>query len=270
LATAQLFLEALDDGAIGVVFHPMLQSNGVALVATTLLLRNYGSGPVWVSVHRREAGSWTRIRVPAAPFWGEPTTLMPAIDRNYGARHPMRVVRLVHQMREIERTGEMSRRLEDLDGDVLPLLEPYRQSKVLSVQYTAELQAVSLGAAPNLPFWMKALERDPADEVFRSAVGVVGGYVKQQIASEAVTVSAGDRQRLIAAMQAPVAVNPSLRPRVRPSARDVDEMRRSERFALIRLRFGRGLPLGGSGYTMVFERRNDTWVFLCTVDNWIS
>ncbi|HEY1304954.1 MAG TPA: HEAT repeat domain-containing protein [Vicinamibacterales bacterium] len=282
LATAQLFREAVDDGAIGVAFHPMLQSNGVALVATTLTFRNYGSGPVWISVYRREAGNWTRIRVPAAPFPGEPTNLMPPINRNYGANHPMRVVRLVNRMQEIERTGEMSGRLEDLDADlqngyrqaldasVLPLLEPYRQSKVLSVQYTAELHTISLGAAPNLPFWMKALERDPADEVFRSAVGVVGRYAKQQIASEAVTVSDRDRQQLIAAMQAPVSVNPSLRPQVPPSPGDVDDIRRSERFALIQVRFGRGVPKGDSGYTMLFERRNDAWVFLCTIDNWMS
>ena len=282
LATAQFVRESIDDGAIGVVFHPMLQSNGVALVATTLMLRNYGGGAVWVSVYRREAGSWRRIRVPAAPFRGEPTNLMPAVNRNYGVSHPMRVVRLVNQMREIERTGEMSRRLEDLDADlpngyrqpldasVLPLLEPYRQSTVLSVQYTSELHAVSLGAAPNLPFWMKALERDPADELFRSAVGVVGQFAKRQIASEAATVSDGDRRQLLVAMQAPVSVNPSQRPRALPSPGDVDDIRRSERFALIRVSFGRGLPLGGSGYTMLFERRNDAWVFLCTIDEWIS
>ena len=282
LATAQFFRESIDDGAIGIVFHPMLQSNGVALVATTLMLRNYGGGGVWLSVYRREAGSWTRIRLPAAPFRGEPTNLMPAINRNYGASHPMRVVRLANRMREIERTGEMSVRLEDLDADVpngyrqpldasvLPLLEPYRQSKVLSVQYTAELHAVSLGAAPNLPFWMKALERDPADEVLRSAVGIVGRYARQQIASEAVTVSDRDRQQLLAAMRAPVSVNPSQRPRVLPSPGDVDDIRRSERFALIRVTFGRGVPLGGSGYTMLFERRNDAWVFLCTIDGWVS
>jgi HEAT repeat protein len=282
LATAQLFREAIDDGAIGVVVHPMLQSNGVALVATTLMFNSYGGGPVWITVYRREADRWTRIPIPAAPFREEPTNLMPAINRNYGAGHPMRVVRLVHRMREIERTGDMSARLEDLDADlpngfrqaldasVLPLLEPYRQSKVLSVQYTSELRAVSLGAAPNLPFWMQALERNPADEVFRPAVDVIGGYVKQQIASEAVALSNGDRQQLIAAMRAPIAVNPSQRPRVPPSPGDVDDMRRSERFATIRVRFGRGLRLGGSGYTMVFERRNDTWVFLCTIDQWMS
>jgi hypothetical protein len=61
---------------------------------------------------------------------------MPAIDRNYGAGHPMRRVRLVNRIREIERTGEMSGRLEDLDADlpngyrqaldasIVPLLEP--------------------------------------------------------------------------------------------------------------------------------------------------
>jgi hypothetical protein len=281
LATSQLFRESIDEGAIGIVFHPILQSNGVALVATTLMLNGYGSGPVWVSVYRREAGSWTRIRVPAAPFQGEPTTLMPAIDRNYGAGHPMRLVRLAYRMREIERTGEMSGRLEGLDADlpngygqaldasVLPLLEPYRQSKVLSVQYTAERHAVALGAEPNLPFWMRALERNPADEVSGSAVDVIGRYAKQQVASAA-TISDRDRQELIAAMQAPVSVNPSLRPQALPSPRDVDDIRRSERFALIKVSFGRGVPRGGSGYTMLFERRDDAWMFLCAIDNWIS
>src|SRR4030095_11374011 len=108
-------------------------------------------GAVWIRFYRGEGGGWTVIRVPAAPFRGEPTNLMPAINRNYGASHPMRVVRLVHPMREVERTGEMSVGLEDLDADlpngyrqpldasVLPLLEPYRESKVLSVQYTAAL-----------------------------------------------------------------------------------------------------------------------------------
>ena len=281
LATAQLFRDSIAEGAIGVVFHPFLQSNGVALVATTLVLRDYAGGPVWVSVYRREAGSWTRIRVPAAPFWGEPTTLMPAINRNYGADHPMRLVRLVNRMREIERTGEISSRLEGLDADLptggqsldasmLPLLAPYRQSRALSVQYTAERHAVALGAAPNLPFWMRALERNPVDDVFRSAVEVIAGYAKQQVASAAVTVSDRDRQQLIAAMRASESVNPSLLPRVPPSARDVDGIRRSERFALVQVSFGRGVPKGGSGYTMLFERRNDAWVFLCTIDNWIS
>ena len=194
----------------------------------------------------------------------------------------MRVVRLVNRMREIERTGEMSARLDDLDADlpqgyrqaldasVLPLLESYRQSKVLPVQYTAERHAITLGAAPNLPFWMRALERDPADEVSMSAVGVIGGYAKQHVASAAVTVSDRDRQQLIAAMRAPLSVNPALRPRVTPSAANVDDIRRSERFALIQVSSGRGVPRGGSGYTMLFERRNDAWVFLCIIDNWIS
>ena len=31
-------------------------------------------------------------------------------------------------------------------------------------------------------------------------------------------------------------------------------------FALIQVRFGGGVPLGGSGYTMLFERRRDAWV----------
>jgi HEAT repeat protein len=282
LATDQLFRESLDEGAVGVRFHPIVQNNGVALVATTLTVQGYGGGPVWVSVYRREAGSWTRLRVPAAPFRLEPTTVMPAIDRNYGAGHPMRRVRLVNRMREIERTGDMSGRLDDLDDDlpngyrlaldasIMPLLEPYRQSKSLAVQYTAERQAVALGAAPNLSFWMGALEGNPAGEVFRSAVNVLGGYAKQQIASAPVTVGARDRQQLIDAMRAPVAVNPSLRPRVPPSPGDVDDIRRSQRFALIRVTFGRGLGLGGSGYTMLFERRNDAWIFLCTIDNWIS
>jgi HEAT repeat protein len=280
LATDQLFRESIEQGAIGIVFHSILQSHGVALVATAL--HNYGSGPVWVSVYRREAGNWTRIRVPAAPFRDEPTTLMPAIHRNYGAGHPMRLVRLVNRMREIERTGEMSGQLEGLDADlpngygqaldasIVPLLERYRQSTTLSVQYTAERHAVALGAAPNLPFWMRALERNPADEVLRSAVGVIGGYARQQVASAPVTVSDRDRQELIAAMQAPVSVNPSLPPQVLPSPGDVDDIRRSERFALIRVSFGRGVPLGGSGYTMLFERRSDAWVFLCTIDEWIS
>ena len=283
LATAQLFRESIDEGAIGVVFHPIVQSNGVALVATTLVLRDFGGGPVWVSVYRREAGGWARIRVPAAPFRGEPTTLMPAINRNYGVGHPMRVVRLANRMREIERTGEMSGRLEGLDADlpngygqaaldasIVPLLEPYRQSRVVSVQYTAERHAVALGAAPNLPFWMRALELDPADEVSRSAVGVIGGYAKQQVASAPVAVSDRDRQQLIAAMRAPVSVNPALRPRVPPSPGMVDDIRRSERFALIRVSSGREVPRGGSGYTMLFERRNDAWVFLCTIDHWMS
>jgi hypothetical protein len=138
------------------------------------------------------------------------------------------------------------------------------------VQYTAERHAVALGAAPNLPFWMRALERNPADEVFRSAVGVIGGYAKQQVATAAVSVSDGDRQQLIAAMQAPVAVNPLLLPPVLPSPGDVDDIRRSERFALIQVSFGRGVPLGGSGYTMLFERRSDAWVFLSCIASWIS
>ena len=282
LATAQLFRESIEEGAIGVVFHPIVQSNGVALVASTLTVNGYGGAPVWVSVYRRETGGWTRIRVPAAPFAREPTTLMPAIDRNYGAGHPMRLVRLANRMREIERTGDMSARLEGLDADlpngygtalnasILPLLEPYRQSRVLAVQYTAERQAVALGAAPNLPFWMGALEGNRPDEVFRSAVGVIADYAKQQVASAPVTVSDRDRQQLIAAMRAPVPVNPSLRPRVLPSPGDVDDIRRSERFALVKVSFGRGVPRGGSGYTMLFERRNDAWVFLCSIDSWIS
>jgi hypothetical protein len=70
-----------------------------------------------------------------------------------------------------------------------------------------------VGAAPNLPFWMGALQREnPGSEFLRSAVGVLGHYGTQHVTTGFVTVSDRDRRAVIAAMRAPASITPLLLP----------------------------------------------------------
>jgi hypothetical protein len=57
-------------------------------------------------------------------------------------------------------------------------------------------------------------------------------------------------------------------PQQLPRAENIRAAQRSGRFGLVAVVFGSGD--GGSGYSMLFERRGDRWVFLCVVMIWIS
>ena len=103
----------------------------------------------------------------------------------------------------------------------------------------------------------------------RSELRQVASYVMSQMKANGSTVTGADRDQLIATATNPEAANSRLLPRQALQPSDVGLVRRTERFASIEVVVGIA-PLGGSGHTMLFERRGQRWVFLCLANTWIS
>jgi hypothetical protein len=74
---------------------------------------------------------------------------------------------------------------------------------------------------------------------------------------------------LIAAAVRPEPVDARLVPQPLPSADGIRQVQRSGRFGLVAIVIGSG-PRAQSGYSMLFDRRGDRWVFLCVIRGWIA
>jgi len=137
------------------------------------------------------------------------------------------------------------------------------------VRYTAEYEWARLTGEPNLQLWMNLLAERPANPFQDMALNVIAPYAVEEIRREGREVTDNERDQLVAAALSPDAIEPRLLPPRRPAVENIRRVRRSTRFGLVDLRFGSG-PLGQSGYSMLFERRGDGWVFVCVTGGWIS
>jgi hypothetical protein len=157
----------------------------------------------------------------------------------------------------------------ELDASYVPLLEKYRRSDAPSVRFTAELTVGQLTDKPNIPFWIDALAELSGTPYQAMAHGVLARYTTAGFKSEGVELVDAERAALISAAIKPDPVDPRLVPRELPPSQSIYRVRRWDRFGLVDVRFGSG-PRAQSGYSMLFERRGDRWVFLCVVLSWIS
>jgi hypothetical protein len=98
---------------------------------------------------------------------------------------------------------------------------------------------------------------------------VLGDYLTRQIAAEGRTLEGAERDELVAAASNPEALDPRLLPRPALQPQDARLVRLSDRFASIEAAIVDG-PRSGTGYTMLFERRGERWVFLCLARMWIA
>ena len=284
LESPQAFLESVAKDGCGVAFHSMTVAAGVARVATTLYLpRGRIANQVWISLYRNEGGRWVPLPVPSHPvlhrMLNEPN-LLPTINRNYGADYPLKILRLDLTMERIRVDLKASQYLRhenlekpgtsgDLDASYVRLLDRYKGSDAPSVQYTAEFESARLGEQPSIQLWIDTLAQQPGTPYQGMAQQVIAQYALRQIDAEGRELAGADRDRLVAAALSPDPVDPRLLPQPLPRAEHIRQVQGSSRFGLVAAVFGAG-PRGMSGYSLLFERRDDRWVFLCVVKGWIS
>jgi hypothetical protein len=252
--------------------------------ATTLYLPSGRiANQVWISLYRRDGDNWAPLPVPSHPvlhrFLSEPN-LMPTINRDYGPDHPLKVLRLDLTMERIRvdlkareyfrsENREDPRNLADLDASYVRLLERYKRSESAPVKYAAEFESARLTKQPDLALWIDALSRHSGTPIQELALQVVADHVAARFKTEGRQLEGTERTGLAAAALKPEAADPGLVPRPLPSPENVRQARQWSRFGLVDLGFGSG-PRGQSGYSMLFERRGNRWVFLCVVLSWIS
>lgn len=280
----QAFLTAVAGDSCGVAFHEITVAQGLARVATTLYLPpGRIANQAWISLYRRDGSRWVQLPVLSHPLLhhslNEPN-LLPTINRNYGADHPLKILRLDLTMERIRVDRAAVRYLDNenlenprtstrVDGSYARLFDRYTRSDAPSVRYAAEYESARLTGAPNLELWMSVLAERPPSPFQDVALRVIGQYAVEQIQREGRDVTGPERDQLVAAALSPEPIAPQLLPENRPAAANIRRVRQSSRFGLVDVGFGSG-SLGQSGYSMLFERRGDRWVFVSVVRSWIS
>ncbi len=280
----QAFLDSVAKEACGVSFHAITVAEGVARVATTLYLpRGRIANQVWISLYRSEGDRWIPLGVPPHPvlhrMLNEPN-LLPTINRNYGADEPLKILRLDLTMERIRVDLKASHYLRnervvqpehvgELDASYVRLLDRYRSSDSLNVRYTAEFEAVKLTGRPDFQLWIDALAHHPGSPFQGMAQEVLAKYAVRQVEGEGKDLAGPERDQLVSSALNPEPVDRRLVRQPAPQTENIRQVRRAGRFGLVAVAFGSG-PRAGSGYSMLFDRRGDRWIFLCTVKGWIS
>ena len=285
----QAFIQGVAKSQYGIAFHIIKTAEGVARVATTIYAPARGaSASTWISLYRRNGDQWVPIPVPPANVrTPSGPSLVPAVQRDYGTDDPQKVMALDLAMERIRvdvnarswlgyENGDWFSRSPrprgpgyiplGLDSTYIPLLERYKRSDVPSVRYTAEFESARLTGQPDMQLWLNALmERPPFDLM---AQVLIGPYATSQIEKEGRVLQGRDRDALVAAAINPEAAAPALLPRDQPRRENVQKVQASTRFALVEMRFGTGD--GGHGYSMLFERRGNRWIYLFAVKGWLA
>jgi HEAT repeat protein len=284
-SSADAFREAISKGVTGVAFHGITVVDDVARVGATLYGRLPNGGvvtPMWIGLYRRNGDAWIPMSVPSFHVFrydgmlNRPNVL-PTINRNYGADEPLKRLRLDLAMERIRVDLRESSLLRSenllpgssgaIDRSYVPLLERYKRSDASSVRYTAELESTKLTGQVNVQLWIDALAQS-GTPYQAMAQQVLADYITRQITAEGRTLAGPERDELVTAASN-AEVDARLLPRPVVQREDIRLVRRSDRFAMIEVAVGVG-PRSGSGYTMLFERRGQRWVFLCLARMWIA
>jgi hypothetical protein len=246
------------------------------------LPQNRIANQVWISLYRNEGDRWVPLQVPPHPvlhrMLNEPN-LLPTINRNYGADEPLKILRLDLTMERVRVDLTQSPRLQneniqqpdvagDLDASYVRLLDRYKHSDAPNVRYTAEFKSARLTGRPDFQVWIDALGQ-PGSRFQGMAQQVFADYAAREFEQQRLELAGVERAQLIAAALSPEPIDPGLLPRQPARAEHIRQVRRSGRFGLVAAVFGSS-PDGGHGYSMLFERRRERWIFLCTVKGWIS
>jgi hypothetical protein len=282
--TSQAFLDRVGKDAVGVAFHEITAADGAARVATTLYLpQGRITNQVWISLYREQDGRWVPLGVPAHPvlhsMLNEPN-LMPSINRDYGAQHPLKTLRLDLTMERIRVNVNARQYLDNenrdnpnssgrIDESYVPLLERYKRSEIPSVRYTAEYETARF-TTPDMSLWLDTLAREAGPPYQAMAREVIVRYATREIEMEGRDLSASEREDLAAAaVTSPEPIAPGLLPQPLPQRSNITRMRRSNRFGLVEVVLASG-GFASGGYSMLFEHRGDRWVYLCMARSWIS
>jgi hypothetical protein len=280
----EAFLESVAKNGCGVAFHAITAAEGIARVATTLYLpRGRIANQVWIALYRNEGGRWVPLQVPSHPvlhrMQNEPN-LLPTINRNYGLLDPLKLLRLDLTMERIRVDLKANHYLQienldnprtdgRLDASYVRLLERYKRSDAPSVRYTAEFESERLTGEPDIQLWIDALAQQTGSPFQEMAQQVLASYTLPKFKAAGMELAGAERAQLIAAALTPEANDPRLLPQRLPQSERIVNAQRWGRFGMVAAVFGSG-PLGMSGYSMLFDRRDGRWIFLCIVTSWIS
>ncbi|HET7698750.1 MAG TPA: HEAT repeat domain-containing protein [Vicinamibacterales bacterium] len=278
------FVARVRGSACGVAFHAITAANGVARVATTVYLSNGRvANRVWISLYRRAGTGWVPVPVPShqglKTMLNEPN-LLPTINRNYGAQHPLKILRLDLTMERVRVDFDARNLLSlhenidtlnfgPLDDSYVPLLERYTRAESLTVRYAAEFESAQLTKQPNIDLWVGALGVRGEPRVQDLAVQVLREYLLPRVQSAGADLTASQHAELAVAATAPSAVDRRLLPTELPQLANVTTVRQWRQFAVVDVVFRSGGYVD-RGYSMLFERRANGWVFLCLVRGWMS
>jgi HEAT repeat protein len=266
----------------GVAFHAITSANGLARVATTVYVTGAGaSNQLWIGLYRREGDRWVPLPAPPHVFIQgnlNGPNVRPTIRRDYGEDDPAKILRLDLLMERVrvDLTARQDLRNENrqyhnngMDASYVSLLERYTHSDSLSVRVAAHYEVARLTGQPDVPFWMDTLAQQSGTPHQAIAQGVIAQFAFRDLETHGREPAGAEREQLVAAALAPRAVDRALLPKSLPQTENIREVRRSGRFGLVAVVYG-SAPLGMSGYSMLFERRGDDWIFLCVVKTWIS
>ena len=280
----QAFNQGVAKSQYGVAFHVIKTAEGVARVATTIYSPARGaSATTWIGLYRQNGDQWAPIPVPPVNVRtpGGPN-LVTAIQREYGTDDPLKVMALDLAMERIRvdvnarawlgyengdwgfsfRSRGSSYIPLGLDATYVPLLERYKRSDVPSVRYTAEFESARLTNQPDIQLWLNALSEPPPFDLMARAL--IGPYATNEITGRPQQFRAAERDQLVAAAIKPQPVEPRLLPPQLPRLENIGQMQVGTRFAMV------DVGLGGRGYSMLFERRGERWVYLFMLKSWIA
>lgn len=275
MVAADEYRTATANGVSGIVFQAINASHGVARVATVFASGRLGSGTL-VTLYRHDGERWVAMEVPRSN--GQTprrlSNLLPVFNRDYGPLTPQRVIWLDEVMAQVHtnlETRSLLRRSsvdvpgrgQEVNATYAPLFERYQHSDSAAVRYAATLEHDRLTGKPNLPFWIDALEQEQNPRLLSIAMEALAPLMAS-INREGTLLDGSARAALVAAAVAPNAVNAALLPERLPTTEHVRRVRQSGALAVVEVGFG------GSGYSMLFERRGDRWAFLYYPGMWIE
>jgi HEAT repeat protein len=258
----------------GIAFHPVHAADGVARVASTLY-SPHGGGTSWITLHRKTASGWTAIPMPPLEQRLVSSTTLnfyPTIERDYGGQDPLKIVRLDALMQRIDRhysergllaieNVDVPDELTEVDASYVPLLQHYRTSTSANIRYAAEFELARLTGAPDVQTMILAIDEQPDGPLRRDATQILSSYMQRQFKTHGTFAAAAERADVVSALLASKGRDV---PANLPRANQVMAVRRWDRFAIADVR------LGSSGYSALFERRGDQWVFVMVVSSWIE
>ena len=281
-ASPEAFRQWIAKSGNGVAFHAITWANGLARVATTVYLKGRGpANQMWIGLYRRDGDRWVPLPAPPHIFIHgnlKGPNVRPTIRRDYGENDPGKILRVDLVMERVRVDLAASRELQNenrqyhnngMDASYVSLLQRYTYSDSLSVRVAAHHAVARLTGQPDLQFWMNTLAQQPGAPYLAVVVDVIAGYAQRDLEAQGREPVGAEREQLVGAALAPRAVDPSLLPKALPQSENIQVVRQSSRFGLVSVVYGSG-PLGMSGYSMLFERRGDNWMFLCVVKSWIS
>ena len=279
--TAERFSAALGQikQGCGVAHQTVRSARGVARVASTIYAAN-ASYRSWVTIHQKVGADWrplSSLALASRSWIADDPNLQPAFHRDYGVQDPLTIVRLDLAMERVRRGYEPAEGLSEWFVDdigevrgipraLVPALERYRRDRDIRVRFAAEFAVARATGVPDVRVMIRAIEEQPDGPIRGTAGQVLSGYIRGQFELHGRLASADDRLELTAATMSLKGRNV---PERLPQDGDITRFRRWADFALVDVQFPGG-PRAESGYSLLFERRGDRWVFVYVPSSWIS